>query len=329
VFASYLKALDLESEEPNSSPNYINYGIDASSGLQASHGVPESSDTVFMDAESSMSETTTYLCSSKMPFRIDEHWQSDRILAALVVTSRTCIDFFASETDFYDGMKLLQSHVRDWEPYQILYHESDYKALKSEAEGLKKKEISSSPNAIAILNTADLLTQNLNQKILGSLPVNSTALDKLNPWIDEMEKRLKGLIEACESIYKAPTKRQDKKNEQGYVDMLADDGGSVSIQDDRSTNGYHIVILDNTALESFVGPTFHHPCKAMKEVEAAKASNAEITAGTAESGPWICPVEDCEKHQKPYAKLGYLRNRLRDKHPECEPSAKRRKLNPM
>jgi hypothetical protein len=90
--------------------------------------------------------------------------------------------------------------------------------------------------------------------------------------------------------------------------MLADDVGSVSMQDDRCTSAYYIVILDNTTLESFMGPTFHHLCKAMKEVEAAKATNAEITAGTAESGPWICPVEDCEKHQTPYAKLGYLRN---------------------
>lgn len=144
-----------------------------------------------------------------------------------------------------------------------------------------------------------------------------------------MEKRLKGLIEACESIYKAPTKRQDKKNEQDNVDMLADDVGSVSKQDDRSTNGCYIVILDNTTLESFVGPTFHHLCKAMKEVEAAKATNAEITAGTAESGPWICPVEDCEKQPNFYAKLGYSRNHLRDKHPERELPAKRRKLNPM
>jgi hypothetical protein len=135
--------------------------------------------------------------------------------------------------------------------------------------------------------------------------------------------------QACESIYKAPTKRQDKKNEQDDVDVLADDVGSVSVQDDRCTSGYYIVTLDNTTLESFVGPTFHHLCKAMKEVEAAKATNAEITAGTAESGPWICPMDDCEKHQNPYAKLGYLRNYLRDKHPEREPPAKRRKLNPM
>jgi hypothetical protein len=185
-----------------------------------------------------------------------------------------------------------------------LYHESDYKALKSEAEGLKKKEISSSQNTIAILNSAPLPAKTLNQKILGLLPVNSTGLDKLKPWIDEVEKRFKGLIEACESIYKAPTKRQDKKNEPDDVDMLADDVGSVSMQDDRSTNGYYIVILDNRVLESFVGPSFHHLYKAMKEVEAAKATNAEKTAGTAESGPRICPVEDCEKHKKPYAKAG-------------------------
>jgi hypothetical protein len=110
--------------------------------------------------------------------------------------------------------------------------------------------------------------------------------------------------QACESIYKAPTKRQDKKNEQDDVDMLADDVGSVSMQDDRSTNGYYIVILDNMTLESFVGPTFHHLCKAMKEVEAAKATNAEITAGTAESGPWICPVGGLRKTPKTLRKAG-------------------------
>lgn len=88
------------------------------------------------------------------------------------------------------------------------------------------------------------------------------------------------------------------------------------------------VILDDIALEPFLGSTFHHLCKAMKEVETAKDKNLVRAEETFESQVYRCPVTACKKNQVPYKSKAWFNKHMLYEHPEYEPDAKRIKLDP-
>lgn len=251
-----------------------------------------------------------------------ESWKSHRILTALVITSRPCIDFFASESDLYDGMKELQSHIQNWELCRELNFSKAYKDLKSEVNKLGNTA-SLSPKAISNLEKAKSLAEEVSQNIKDSANPDSTTFAKALVHIVEATRQ--GLENAAKSIYKAPGKRNDNKLIEPSDTPMPDyeKDGTPSPPHDRRDNGYYFVILDDIVLQSFLGTTFFHLCKAMKEVEQVKRKNLVEIEEDFEGHEFQCPEVGCKKNRIPFKRKAYFDMHMQNKHPE----AKRRKLD--
>lgn len=251
-----------------------------------------------------------------------ESWKSHRILTALVITSRPCIDFFASESDLYDGMKELQSHIQNWELCRELNFSKAYKDLKSEVNKLGNTA-SLSQKAISNLEKAKSLAEEVSQNIKDSANPDSTTFAKALVHIVEATRQ--GLENAAKSIYKAPGKRNDNKLIEPSDTPMPDyeKDGTPSPPHDRRDNGYYFVILDDIVLQSFLGTTFFHLCKAMKEVEQVKRKNLVEIEEDFEGHEFQCPEVGCKKNRIPFKRKAYFDMHMQNKHPE----AKRRKLD--
>ena len=255
---------------------------------------------------------------------IDElkSWKSHRILTALVITSRSCKDFFASEPDFYNGIKGLQSHIQNWELYQEVNHSKAYKDLKPEVDKLGKTA-SLPEKAISNLKNAKSLAKELSQEIKYS---DSTTSAKA--LINAVEEARNGLEKAATSIYKAKGKRNNTIPEPNDTSMPDYDnvGPSPPHDFDCTINGYYFIILDNLALEKFLGSTFFHLCKVMKEVETAKDKNLARAEEYAKDYEYPCPEPGCIKGHIPDKRKGCLDIHTKDKHPGYGLDVKRRKM---
>ncbi|KAL9609072.1 MAG: hypothetical protein Q9167_006137 [Letrouitia subvulpina] len=256
-----------------------------------------------------------------------EHWQSHRILTALVITSRSCIDFFASESDFCNGMKDLQHHIKNQELCQTLYQSDTYQELKTVIGKLQDTLLP--PNAKSILARAKVLAEEMSQKIPDSIDRNSTEFAKA--FINAVEEAMEGPANAAKSIYKTPSQRKIEKAEQNDILMLENEFSCISMQENRRANGYYFVILDDVALKLFLGPTFYHLCKAMKKVETAKGKKRAREEDALESQELICPVAGCRRNRDAYKIRARLNDHIRQKHPgyvlEWAPEAKRLKID--
>ena len=252
-----------------------------------------------------------------------EHWKSHRILTALVITSGPCIDFFASESNLYNGMIQVQQHVTKWKPFQELSLSKAYKDLKSKVDELT--ETSSMPEeALSVLEYARSLGKELSRKIESSGERDPTAFAR--ELLREVENARKGIENAATSIYKVPSKREDEEAEPDDIPMPDYDNRRVIPPDDRATDGYYFVILDHTALETFLGPKFFHLCRVMKEVGVTKEKNRARAEEETESGVLRCPV-GCERNRYDYKYKARLDKHIRKRHSEHEPAVKRRKLD--
>ena len=226
-------------------------------------------------------------------------------------------------------MTQLQRHIQRWELCRELSHFKDYNDLKSMVDKLVKKE-SLPEKGISILESVKCLGKDLSQEIEDSAKNNSTTFARA--LIHEVEEGARKKIEnAATSIYKPPGQREDKEAEQNETIMQDYDSGDRDnnpLPHKRRINGYYFVILDNTVLKTFLGSTFYHLCKAMKEVETAKEKNLARAEEAFEGLEFRCPVVDCKKNRDPYKYKGAFNKHMLNQHPEYEPEAKRRKLNP-
>ena len=231
----------------------------------------------------------------------------------------------------------MQSQIRNWEPCRELGPSKAYKDLKSMVDKLRGAA-SLPEESLSILEKAKSLAKDLGQKITNSAKsreCDSTTFAK--GLIREVEQARKGLENAATSLYKAAGKREDQnaedqKAETNDIVMLDHDKDNIPQDDiplpqDRRDDGYYFVILDNIALEKFLGSTFFHLCKVMKEVETAKEQNLAQAEEHATAHQYPCPKVGCIKSQIPYKRKGNLDNHMRKEHPGYETDFKRRKLD--
>lgn len=212
-----------------------------------------------------------------------------------------------------------------------------YKDLKSTVD--KWKGTTSLPEeAISIVGEAKSLAKDLSQKITKSAisgECDSTTFAR--ELIREVEGARKRLEDAATSIYKAPGKREDQKAEDQKAEtkdiLMPDYDKDVFLKDDISlprdsrANGYYFVILDDNALKDILGSTFHHLCKAMKEVDDAKAKNLATAEEFSEGQALRCPVAGCKKGGYSCKTKTWLGKHMLNEHPGYETDAKRRKLD--
>ena len=219
-------------------------------------------------------------------------------------------------------MKELQSHIQNWELCRELNFSKAYKDLKSEVDKLGKTA-SLPKKAISNLEKAKSLAEEVSQNIKDSAKPDSTTFAKA--LVYEVEEARKGLENAATSIYKAPGKRKDNKIIEPSDTPMPDyeKDGTPPPPHDRRDNGYYFVILDDIVLQSFLGTTFFHLCKAMKEVERVKRKNLVETEEDFEGHEFQCPEVGCKKNRIPYKRKAYFDKHMQNEHPE----AKRRKLD--
>ncbi len=181
----------------------------------------------------------------------------------------------------------------------------------------KSKDGASLPkDAASILERAEASAKELSGRISHSKDHKSTTFAKAQAFINTIQEAHKALLDAASSIYKPPSERKEEQFDEQDTPMP--DYDNVSESGDHAANGYYFAILDDIAVESFLGPTFYHLCKRMKDVGASKDKQRTREAQAVQDQELRCPIAGCDRKKKPYKYKGHLDTHMAKKHPDHE-----------
>ena len=220
-------------------------------------------------------------------------WQIARIFYRILITSQKCEDYFASESDFYVRLQMIQEHIQAWKSFEgVIQKKIGANKLKNATSFMPKQiELISKVESIARANSLPVLDPNEHG-------LTSRANKKLE-LVAAAEKATDTLVKAAEGMRKPPTQPADQMVENS--DVLAPCSDSDAEDIDRSANGYYIVITDHTALEPILDPSFPHLCKAMKEIKKVKAEQERVEeeeVGRDGSEELRRPVAGCSRNKQ-------------------------------